>query len=196
MMNLIAKLCTVGQTVFWFFSDTNRVIATFTVVLAVIGLCALRIAADTERRQLRAYMVVEFASVTRIQVGQNIEAEVIIKNTGQTPAYNITGFTGIMADQLPLGHSFPEIKTHNLATTIVGAGGVVRSRLPTRGGALTNEILAKINAGTAAVYVMGKITYTDAFRVSRFLKYRLYMTKLAETSGLFQPVDVEGNGGN
>ena len=41
-MNTKAKFSAVGQKLLWFFSDANRVIATFTVALAFIGLCALR----------------------------------------------------------------------------------------------------------------------------------------------------------
>jgi hypothetical protein len=194
-MNIRAKTSAAGQKLLWFFSDPNRVIATFTVVLAIIGLGALHVASDTERRQLRAYMVLDSVSITRLEVGKTIEVEVIMKNTGQTPAYNISGYTAIMYDRFPLGRPFPPVENDNINTTISGSGGLVRGKVPTLH-ALTDETLAAFNAGTMATYVSGKITYIDAFGDHHFLKYRLYMTKLAESGGLFQPLDVEGNGGN
>jgi hypothetical protein len=190
-----AKLRAAGQKLLWFFSDPNRIIATFTIVLAFIGLCALHVASDTERRQLRAYMVVDSASITRLEEGKTIEAEVIMKNTGQTPAYKVSGYTAIMYDRFPLGRPFPTVDKNNLNTAIVGSGGLVRGKVPTLD-VPTKETFAAFNTGTMAVYVMGKITYIDAFGDQRFLKYRLYMTKPAESGGLFQPLDVKGNGGD
>ena len=140
-------------------------------------------------------MVVDSASITRLEVGKTIEVEVITKNTGLTPAYNISGYTAIMYDRFPLGHPFPTIERGDPEAAIVGSNGVVRGKVPTLD-ALTSKVLAGLNAGSMAVYVMGKITYTDAFGMHRFLTYRLYMTKLAESGGLFKPLDLEGNGGD
>jgi hypothetical protein len=51
------------------FREPNRVIAIFTVALAIIGGVALWIARDTEKRQLRAYVIVKSARLAKDDSG-------------------------------------------------------------------------------------------------------------------------------
>jgi hypothetical protein len=87
------------QKVRWYFSDPNRVIATFTVALAVIGIGALCIARDTEQRQLRAY--VGFAPKEDMIIMKDAppQQKLIIQNFGTSPALHVT--TGGNVIKLP-----------------------------------------------------------------------------------------------
>ncbi len=157
-MNVKTKLSVAGRKLIWVFSDPNRVIAMFTVALAFIGLCASHVASDTEKRQLRAYVIADAVSITSFFEGKPIALEAIIKNTGQTPACHVAGYTGIMYDRVLLGRPFPTVEENNLNATMVGAGGIVRGKVPTLDDP-TREIFAAIKAGTMAVYAMSRITY-------------------------------------
>jgi len=181
------------------------VVAIFTVVLAVstIGLWIAgerqrSLSEDTAQRQLRAYVVADMSSVTRWKQGQTAEAETIMKNTGLTPAYDLEGWSAIMYDKYPLPYKFPI--SVPLGTTfgqsVLGSGGVVRLKVPTKPVVPTPETNTEFEAGTMALYLWGKVTYRDAFGKERFTNFRFYMTRPSESGGLFQPLSKEGNEAN
>jgi len=67
------------------------------------------VAIDTEQRQLRAYIVIDAANITKFEVGQLIQSHITLKNTGLTPAYDIDGYSAIMFDKFPLPYPFPTV---------------------------------------------------------------------------------------
>jgi hypothetical protein len=89
------------------FADTNNgaITAVFTVLLTMVtgGLVWIghqQIA--TSRAQLRAYVLVSRSVVTNVADGTGIpEAQVTIKNFGQTPAYNVINVGGFAIDRYP-----------------------------------------------------------------------------------------------
>jgi hypothetical protein len=85
----LIKTC-VGK-ITWFLSDPNRALAFLTLFLVLIGVGALCIQRDTENRQLRAY--VSFLEVhIKLQDGV-FDIGIIIKNSGQSPAYEVTAIS-------------------------------------------------------------------------------------------------------
>jgi len=50
---------------------------------------------DTAERQLRAYVSVDSAEMIDLTAGFTPAALLRVKNSGQTPAYNLTGIDGI-----------------------------------------------------------------------------------------------------
>jgi hypothetical protein len=174
------------------------VLAVSTILLWIAGERQRSLSEDTAQRQLRAYMVADMSSVTRWKQGQTAEAETIMKNTGLTPAYDIEGWSAIMYDKYPLPYKFPisvPLET-TLAQSVLGSGGVVRLKAPTKTVVPTLETNTEFEAGTMALYFWGKVTYRDAFGKERFTNFRFYMTRPTESGELFQPLSKEGNEAN
>jgi len=138
---------------------------------------AADIAADTEKRSLRAYMVLDQSNIIRFEPGQTIVFHGVIKNTRLTPAYDIDAYTAIMFDKYPLPHDFPDVpEIITDSSSVIGHDGVIHLRVPTKPLA-SQPIIDAINAGTMAVYVWGRATYRDAFGVHRCTNFRLFYTK-------------------
>lgn len=155
---------------------------------------AVAVTRDTAEWQLRSYLCLEQISVSRFETGQTIEVETIIKNTGQTPARNVVGYTAIMCDRFPLDKEFPEIVRGTVPAfqTEVGHGGIVRGVIPTKTPVSAETIQSIIN-GNVAVYVWGEVPYKDIFGKEWFTRYRKYMTRPQEGKGRFRSVSDEGN---
>jgi hypothetical protein len=146
------------------------------LTIAVAGLTlwqliALLTLTRTARQQLRAYLFVSRAEIVDLEMGMPI-VQVDIKNTGQTPAYNVThvwrcgSFAYPLTEKLPLpllgepiawAHLGPGaiVQTHRTAEKKLGNG--------TSGTELSNRPLA--------FYVYGEIVYRDAFHKRRFTRY-------------------------
>jgi hypothetical protein len=113
--------------------------------MARIAEQANEVSRDAEQRQLRAYMVLDQSNITRFVAGQTIEFHGVIKNTGQTPAYDIDAYSAIMYDAFPLAYPFPAVATDTLqqSSAVLGANGTVHTVVPTKD-APTPEIIAAI----------------------------------------------------
>jgi hypothetical protein len=73
--------------------DWNMVMALCTIVIAIYGICQYRLSRINGQRQLRAYVFVEPQSPKDILgVGPNHFGGVVMKNSGQTPAYKVSAW--------------------------------------------------------------------------------------------------------
>jgi hypothetical protein len=71
-------------------------------IQAEVARDTLKTMQDTAERQLRAYVFVESAQVINVVDGSGSpEAHVVIKNYGQTPAYELVNVSGFAMDQYP-----------------------------------------------------------------------------------------------
>jgi hypothetical protein len=107
-------------------------------------------------------------------------AQLVIKNTGSTPAH----WGGIYVAEYPLKTPLPtEQNTQKPALSAIPPGGVntknVRIINP-----LTAEEIAGLRNGTFAIWVYGKITYRDAFRRKRTSEYRLFHNNISGAIGV------------
>jgi hypothetical protein len=151
---------------------------------------------DTARRQLRAYVVVERGIVANVadppaMPGEKIEtvarimnpragphAQITIKNTGQTPAYNLVHWAGIGLFEWPLKTILPSTmpKPDSNYWNVLGPDvpEVKTLRMPQR---LSSDQIQGLNNGKMAIYCYGEIRYKDAFKKTRFTRYRcMYAT--------------------
>jgi hypothetical protein len=193
----------------WEWVDTERVSAIFTVILAIATWALYRAtrnlvrgAEETAERQLRAYVLVSSAKVTNLTnlvEGNGIpEAIVVIKNSGQTPAYDLHNVTGFTADSYP---PRPTIKL-----TISDKDSIVQTTMPlgpgdttasnTLGKILTDPQKASLADGTGVVYVYGTIRYRDVFGKHRCTKYRLMIGGPVGVRGGQLTACEEGNEAN
>jgi hypothetical protein len=147
------------------------VLAVATIALAVFSLLQAVIMRRTARRQLRAYVFITTAEIGDIDDSQNLHASVSIKNSGQTPAYDLINRGAITIREARLrGDLWPEDKEASLSKTALGPGEVLGKYFSAR--PLTTEERAAVRSGTHAIYVYGEILYKDAFRRRRHSRYR------------------------
>jgi len=142
----------------------------------------------TARRQLRAYVFVSSAKVTNVIDDDGMpKAVVVIKNSGQTPAYDLLNATGFTANTYP---SLPTLKLtiadedFSISKTRISLGPKDTSiSITTADRKLTEQQWASIADGTGAVYVYGEIRYRDVFGKNQRTRYRLMMGGAVGVSG-------------
>lgn len=136
---------------------------------------------ETDRRQLRAYVFLESATLldgtTEIPPHPARDNKpscfLLVKNSGQTPAYHVVHWAEIRLLERKYEHTIavPSV-IERINACSVGANGVV-NRFVNYDGTLTPHDIANIFAGTHAIYVYGRIEYTDAFGYRHSTNYRL-----------------------
>src|SRR5215467_11313317 len=125
----------------------------------------------TARRQLRAYVLVSGTAVTNVAEGDGIpEAQVVIKNFGETPAYNFVNVTGFAGNVYPPPSSItltvPESEfSKPIARSVLGPTQQEMSTTDwqEKKRPLTRDEKIALAEGRAIIYVYGEIRYVDAF---------------------------------
>lgn len=152
-------------------ADPNRIIAIFTVVLALAALGSLRISQDTAKRQLRAYVGVAITTPPNPNTFYPPYIPAIyltLRNAGQTPAFHtlIQASTGMLKYPLSKDTDFsvPIAGPVQNATTVFPGNdppGIVNNTARP----LTMEEIAAIRHDSAQRLVaFGRSTYEDVFR--------------------------------
>jgi hypothetical protein len=166
--------------------DNGAITAVFTVVLTIVtgGLVWIghqQIA--TSRAQLRAYVLTSKSVVTNFVSGgtERPEAQVTIKNSGQTPAYNVVNVGGFAIDKYPppptldLIISDDDFAAPGRTREVLGPGDTSISVVSLNRPPLTAPEIASLTTGTSIIYVFGEIRYRDAFGREQWTKYRFMM---------------------
>jgi hypothetical protein len=150
-------------------------------------------AVDQEQRSLRAYVSVRVESHPDIN-SDHLDLTVVYKNHGQTPAFKMKAWLVMHVDDNPLPRSkleqieehrdrmsgdtstlFPAEERHGGTKEGFGQVGPQAS--------LSDADRAAIKAGWKTLWLVGDITYEDAFGREHFTHYRLfesgeYMTRV------------------
>ena len=139
----------------------------------------------------RAYVAVSDANVSDLTIESAPTVSVIIKNTGATPAYDLTWRAMFAAREFPTAEAILLDRTKKAPTIILPAGEVLSYQWTfdhwEKG---WNKKIAK---GGAAIFAIGEISYKDAFGTAHSTKYRLIHGGDSLVSpGKFGP-DKEGN---
>lgn len=123
-----------------------------------------KIARDTAKRELRAYLPVESAEVRNLECGT--EYFIQFRNFGQTPAYQVTGW-GALAMQ---PHDFSAVGAMSCFGDIPPGGQVhIYKRAPRP---LTLVETINLKSGLLEINFFGEINYFDAFGETRATKFR------------------------
>lgn len=139
----------------------------------------------------RAYISVIDADLSDLTSDIPPTVVVSIKNTGQTPAYDLSWRAIFAAREMPVNEEIPLDREKKAATLNLPPGGVLFYKWTfTDWKKGWNEKIAK---GTAAIFAVGEISYKDAYGIQRFTKYRLiHGGGATNTPGKFGP-DMWGN---
>lgn len=186
-------------------STLDRLTAFSTVALAVItfflALYTARLwgatdklvkgAEETAQRQLRAYVHVRRAQASRDN-DAILWAKVEIQNFGQTPAYDVVqwiGIVGVSEGDIPNftnpGSDFKKAKG------IIGPGSFTEFLIPTHD-KITPQKDAALMAGKATIYVYGEVFYRDVFNIPHVTKFRMFLSGEGSAEGKFKNTE-EGN---
>ena len=128
------------------------------------------------RRQQRAYVFVSGAEIVDLEISGAPIVQIEIKNTGQTPAYNLTNvwrcgiFDYPLQQKLLLPHKNDPVSWPHL-----GPGASAKTQRAAEK-QVTNGAAAELTNHATAFYVYGEILYRDAFNKMRFTRYVFFHT--------------------
>lgn len=154
----------------WTSSDKIAAVASLAALLQFIVLIiTVSVMRGTASRQLRAYVLVKDNGIDEIRFGDFPKANVNIQNFGQTPAYKVSCWCKVGIREYPLARPLPE-KT-NSAVFQLGPGATFFKSVAMKA-AISYDNDTEISEGREAIYVWGRINYTDAFKRRRFTNFR------------------------
>lgn len=170
----------------------------------------------TTRRQLRAFIYLHSGSIYNVAYplnplpiykptgaeimspGEGPVANLIVRNSGSTPAFKVVHYTGIHVAEYPLKSELPAIqKIKNPPNSAIAPEGINTKRV-NHWKPLTSAQIAGLRDGTVAIWVYGEIIYRDAFRRKRRSRYRLFHSAPTGTIGITTDLTwaEEGNDAN
>ena len=176
------------------------------------------LAKDTAKRQLRAYICVEssmlkFPPPLTANFPENlldyqglimpgpIEAQVHVKNCGQTPAYEVRTWIHTWYEAHPLRVALPRPPDNfRMASAVLGPGGTT-VMIAAKSQPFSVGDWNMLGTPKHTLYVYGEIVYRDAFGDNRYTRYRLIFGGpqggrkniiKGTLCGIFNP-DSEGN---
>jgi hypothetical protein len=126
----------------------------------------------TSRRQLRAYVFPDNVALMdgiMLNPPQPVHSNepgvaLIVKNSGQTPAYNVRSWAMINVIE-PINEEHLVVPKLSASVSInnIGPGGAI-SKAVWFGRALTANEIQDVASGARAIYLYGRIEYTDTFK--------------------------------
>jgi hypothetical protein len=131
-------------------------------------------AAENGRRQLRAYVFPDQANLVWQGTARPTTAEIVIKNSGQTPAYRLSTATVATTRDFPLQGDLQVPAMPDNHTVLPPNGSYALSVVLAQ--SLTGDQAKLIQKGIQAIYAFGKISYVDAFGECRMTQYKFYYT--------------------
>ncbi len=155
---------------------------------------SIKVASDTAKRQLRAYVSVSGVARTKdpgALEGPGFAVLVDVENDGQTPAYDLYQWTMIEIREFPLKGP---LKIHCSVNPSLGTLPPHRKTMsfPSFKRALTPLEEQAILSEGKAIYVYGEIAYKDGFDRNRLTQFRFRCMGQGYSLGLFK-ADGEGN---
>lgn len=129
------------------------------------------LARNTAEKQLRAYVLVTNITIVGVEPGATPKADIIFRNSGQTPAYDVevTAAMGLI-DYPPT--SEPIDDEPSAIGSVVVLGPQSEYRVPaTLIGQLGSDQFIAILDGSQAIHIIGTIMYRDAFGIARHTNF-------------------------
>jgi hypothetical protein len=162
-------------------------------------------AETTAERQLRAYVFITDAKMVSWQVGKSPQVKLTIRNTGQTPAYDVSvqgdffsqAGTAPGTPGAPGGPAAPAapppLKPTDAPKTAIGPGGLLTPST-TRTAAVDAKENTLVRSGGAALMYYGVVKYRDAFGHARGTTFRYLFDAASAAGDGTLTVASEGNG--
>jgi hypothetical protein len=146
----------------------------------------------TAEMQLRAY--VNVCAVGVDDLTKRTYAKIQFKNFGQTPAYNVRVYGGLIVTTFPPGNNIPPVDTSRKDISVEPLAPSRKSTKHEGGDVILEEsIIREIREGGKAIYAYGEILYRDAFGYDRVTKYRYFAGGATGVRGGSMAAHEEGN---
>jgi hypothetical protein len=142
-------------------------------VTVILGWIAYR-QFTTTHAQLRAYVMVDAAALKGLRPGEKPIARLSIKNSGQTPALNLTHWCMMGFDKYPISHPIDTGEEDSQMPRRPLAPHAVIHTTATTDRLMNEDTLRAMGRGEFAIYVVGQIRYTDAFGKHRETDFLLF----------------------
>lgn len=161
----------------YFREHRDDIIAAFALILAVstifLWFATRDLVAGTEaatKMHLRAYLGPSETFITGVAAGERPVIETTIRNFGQTPAHRVSYWAAAKVMDTTLERFERGSPDAGERTVNPGRDGLtIKSRIAEP---ITEEEMARIRLGTAAIYFYGAMTYRDAYGRSRKTQFR------------------------
>jgi hypothetical protein len=135
---------------------------------------------DTAERQLRAYVSIHMVEIIDVAAGFTPRANLVFKNFGQTPAYDLIGIGGMAMEVSWETLAPPSSDPIEITTTTLHSGATICQSIVGRRKLIAGEREALID-GTKTLWVYGETRYKDTFNVERITEFRF---QIGGTSGI------------
>ena len=147
---------------------------------------------DIAERQLRAYVSVATAEIHDLTAGFTPRAHLVVRNSGQTPAYDLIGISGMAMAVSWDALTPPSSEPIEVTATSLAAGAPTDQFISAPRPLKAGEREALID-GSKTLWVYGKMRYRDTFKVERITEYRFQVGGKAGLSGNRMAICPEGN---
>jgi hypothetical protein len=153
----------------WSLSDKIAVIASLIAFLQFLALIAIvHVVRRTGQRQVRAYII---AGATDIimqgpEDAVSISVRITIRNTGQTPAHDVSivAKTDLLEHPIKLPFDFALERGADSSRSVLGAGRDAESTSPAERPFNADEMTrARNREGSSRIYTWGSVSYRDVF---------------------------------
>lgn len=183
----------------WWHKFLTDPVATFTGLLTLVTFFLWLATRDlvkgaeaTAERQLRAYLHVKSAHGS-FDKNDVFWAKIIVQNAGQTPAYDVVEWVGIVG---ALSSQVPNIQrpsdTLKKARSILGPQHHMEVMIEFAGGSMCAHNKEKLIQGDANIYVWGEISYRDVFDRNHITHYKYWLGGEGAAEGRFRATE-DGN---
>jgi hypothetical protein len=149
------------------------------------------VAKDTAKRQLRAYLTGAESDIEPFEGGWALK--VVLRNSGQTPAFDVRIMGESFGESYPLAVEKPHPEPGATHATVVGAGEDVWcvQRIFSEN---VEQSLEQLKTGKFGAWIQGTVVYVDCFGDSHKTKFRyVWGGRLATNGGAILHADNYGN---
>ena len=182
--------CERNQGVITLFSTVA--VAIFTGILTVYTVKAWK----SSKQELRAYVGVDATSFTESPTKGVTKAELVIKNSGQTPAFDFRIKANFWYYTLPRTEFPLSEEVDRQSTATLNPGDILTAPIIFEA-VVTDDTRKELIAGEAAFFLYGRMEYRDAFKARRFVNFRFIADNDPHAGGTLRwRVTEEGNDSN
>jgi hypothetical protein len=151
-----------------------------------------RIARDTAKRQLRAYLGIESCVLEALDDGTGFIITAHLLNAGQTPAYKVRLMAETFGAEYPLKHQRPFLPVGNGYESPVNPSTKISWAGKTTSIAMARD-MEYVLAGKEGVYIQGVCEYFDAFNERHETRFRYVFGGRMANMGLIMHSAETGN---
>lgn len=176
----------------FFAGNLERTMVLATWILAFFAMLQLAVTRDAAHRQLRAYLFVhqdEAAPLVLQSAFFRFSAQLVLENSGQTPAYEIRHWTAFGVRGHPHVEK-PFTKSESPTRATLAPGGDIGIPIEIQ---VTGDEWQAIFADTKRLYTWGEVIYRDAFGYQQVTRFRMVFSGLKDGRSHALQICDEGN---